>query len=87
MNRTPQQVLTNLNNILVLLQKNGLTIGITMAGLLVTVYAIMIMLNNDQSPAARNERWERLQRVFLCAAIIAGFGAFVQFATGLGTML
>jgi hypothetical protein len=79
--------LNNLNAVLTLLQQNAAKIGITVAGLLVAIYAVMIMLNNDQSPAARTERWEQLKRVFICAAIIAATGAFVQFATGLGSMV
>jgi hypothetical protein len=79
--------LTNLNTVVSLLQQNAAKIGITAAGLLVAVYCVGIMLNNDTSPAARAERWEKLRRVFICAAIIAATGAFVQLATGLGNML
>ncbi len=81
------QTLTNLNNLLNLLQGNAAKIGITIAGLLVAIYAVSIMLNNDQSPAARTERWAQLKQVFICAAIIAATGAFVTFATGLGAMV
>jgi hypothetical protein len=81
------QTLTNLNNVITLLQQNAAKIGITVAGLLVAVYAVSIMLNNDQSPAARTERWAQLKRVFICAVIIAATGTFVQFATGLGGMI
>jgi hypothetical protein len=81
------QTLTNLNNIVSLLQQNAAKIGITAAGLFISIYCIGIMLNNDSSPAARTERWAQLKKAFLCAAIIAGTGAFVQFATGLGRML
>jgi hypothetical protein len=81
------QTLTNLNNLVSLLQGNAAKIGITAAGLLVAIYSVSIMLNNDPSPAARTERWEKLKRVFLCAAIIAGTGAFVQLATGIGGKL
>jgi hypothetical protein len=81
------QALTNLNNVLTLLQQNAAKLGITGAGLLVAIYAVGIMLNNDQSPAARTERWAQLQRVFICAVIIAATGTFVQFATSLGSML
>ena len=81
------QTLTNLNNLLKLIQNNAVQIGVTIAGLLVAVYAIMIMLNNDQSPAARSERWEQLKRVFLCAVIIVGIGAFIRLAQGFGGML
>jgi hypothetical protein len=81
------QTLVNLNTIVQGLQHNAAIIGTTMAGLLIAVYSVAIMLNNDQSPAARTQRWEQLKRVFVCAAIIAGAGAFVQFATGLGGMI
>jgi len=79
--------LTNLNNIVNLLQQNAAKVGVTAAGLLVAIYCIGIMLNNDNSPAARTERWAQLKKVFLCAAIIASTGAFVTLATGLGHML
>jgi hypothetical protein len=79
--------LSNLNNVVTLLQQNAAKIGITAAGLLVAIYCVGIMLNNDNSPAARTERWAQLKKVFLCAAIIAATGAFVQLATGLGGML
>jgi hypothetical protein len=81
------QALTNLNHIITLLQQNAAKIGITAAGLLISVYSVGIMLSNDSSPAARTERWEKLKRVFLCAAIIAGTGAFIQLALGVGGML
>jgi hypothetical protein len=80
-------VLTNLNHVLTLLQQNAAKMGFTVAGLLVSIYCIAIMLHNDTSPAGRAERWALLKTVFICAAIIAGTGAFVQLATGLGGML
>ena len=79
--------LTHLNAVIVLLQQNAARIGITVASLFVSIYSIRIMLDDDNTPAARTERWARLKKVFLCAVIIAGTGAFVQFATGLGGML
>ncbi len=79
--------LTNLNNVVSLLQQNAAKIGITAAGLLIAIYCVRIMMDNDNSPAGRTERWEKLKRVFLCAVIIAATGAFVQLATGLGGML
>lgn len=80
-------ILSNLDTLLKSLQNSAATIGMTVAGLLVAVYSIAIMLNNDASPAARTERWERLKRVFVCAVIIAGIGAFIQFARGMGMLL
>jgi hypothetical protein len=79
--------LNNLNTVIAQLQQNAARIGITIAGLLVAIYAVKIMLDQDTSPAARAERWSHLKRVFLCAAIIAAAGAFVQLATSLGQML
>jgi hypothetical protein len=76
-----------LNNIVSILQQNAAKIGITAAGLMVAIYSIAIMLDNDQSPTARTERWTKLKRVFICAGIIAGTGAFVTAATSLGKML
>lgn len=76
-----------LNNIVTILQQNAAKIGITAAGLMVAIYSIAIMLDNDQSPTARTERWTKLKRVFICAGIIAGTGAFVTAATSLGKML
>lgn len=78
---------TQLNTILVLLHTYAFTIGVTAATLMVTVYAIVLMFDNDQSPAARTERWNKLKRVFLAAFLIAGAGAITSTATGLGGML
>ncbi len=79
--------LDRLNQIVAQLQQHAATIGITIAGLMVAIYAIWIMLDNDTSPAARTERWAKLRKVFICAVIIAGTGAFVQFAQNIGGML
>jgi hypothetical protein len=79
--------LNNLNAILKLLQQNAATVGITIAGLMVAVYTIAIMFDNDTSPTARTQRWDKLQRVLICAGIIAGTGALITFATALGKML
>jgi hypothetical protein len=77
----------HLNQIVTLLQQNAAKIGITVAGLMVSIYAIWIMVDSDQSPMARTERWAKLRKVFICAVIIAGTGAFVQFATFVGGKL
>ena len=79
--------LNNLNTILTQLQQHAATIGITLAGLMVGIYAMMIMLSHDNSAMANRNRWEHLQKVLICAGIIAGTGAFIQFAQGLGGML
>ena len=79
--------LDRLNQVVAVLQQHAATIGITTAGLMVAVYAIWIMMDNDQSPIHRTERWSRLRKIFICAVIIAATGAFVQFAQSLGGML
>ena len=79
--------LNNLNTIVTQLQQHAATIGITLAGLMVGIYAMMIMLSHDNSAMANRNRWESLQKVLICAGIIAGTGAFIQFAQGLGGML
>jgi len=81
------QALDNLNNAITNLQRHAAVDGITLAALMMIVYAIIIMFNNDNSPQARTQRWEHLQRVLICAAIIAGAGALVQFATAFGHLL
>jgi hypothetical protein len=79
--------LNNLNNIISQLQTHAATIGITLGGLMVGIYAMLIMLSHDNSAMANRNRWEHLQKVLICAGIIAGTGAFIQFAQGLGGML
>ncbi len=79
--------LDKLNQVVAALQQHAATIGITTAGLMVAIYAIWIMMDNDQSPMQRTERWARLRKVFICAVIIAATGAFVQFALSIGGML
>lgn len=80
-------ILNNLNMVLAVLQQNAITIGFTVAGLLVAFYAIKIMLDNDNSPQARTARWESLTRVIICAVIIAAVGAFITFARQIGGAL
>jgi hypothetical protein len=79
--------LDNLNTIVSQLQQHAATIGITLGGLMIAVYAMLIMLSHDNSAMANRNRWEHLQRVLICAGIIAGTGAFIQFAQSLGQML
>ncbi len=46
--------LDKLNQVVAALQQHAATIGITTAGLMVAVYAIWIMMDNDQSPMHRS---------------------------------
>ena len=79
--------LDKLNQVVAVLQQHAATIGITTAGLMVAIYANWIMMDNDQSPMHRTERWAQLRKVFICAVIIAAMGAFVQFAQSIGSTL
>jgi cytochrome bd-type quinol oxidase subunit 2 len=79
--------LDRLNQVVAVLQQHAATIGITTAGLMVAIYAIWIMMDNDQSPMHRTERWAQLRKVFICAVIIAATGTFVQFAQSIGGLL
>ncbi|GCE50593.1 hypothetical protein EI42_04413 [Thermosporothrix hazakensis] len=79
--------LNNLNTLIEQLQVHAATIGITLAGLMVGIYAMMIMFTNDNSPTTRSQRWEQLQKVLICAGIIAATGTLIQFAQSLAHML
>ena len=79
--------LDNLDTILAQLKTHAATIGITIGGLMIAIYAIMIMLSTDTSPMANRTKWDNLQKVLICAGIIAGAGALMQFAQNLGQML
>jgi hypothetical protein len=79
--------LRSLNNILGNLQKDAATIGLTIAGLMIIVYVIMIMFENDTNVVAHQKRWENLRKVFLCAALIAAAGAIITFGQQLGAAL
>ncbi len=79
--------LNNLNDILAQLKTHAVTIGITVGGLMIAIYAIMIMFSTDTSPMANRTKWDNLQKVLICAGIIAGTGALMQFAQDLGHML
>jgi cytochrome bd-type quinol oxidase subunit 1 len=84
---TTMNTLNNLNNAILQFQQNALAIGVTLAGLMIAVYAMIIMFKNDNSPQARTQRWDDLHRVLICAGVITGAGALVQFAVGFGKML
>ena len=79
--------LNSINTILTQIQTNAAKIGITLAGVMVAVYCIIILVSTDNSPAARAERWGSLKKVFVVAVIIAGTGAFITFAQNIGGMV
>ncbi len=76
--------LGRLNTLLSNLQKDAVTIGFTIAGLMIAAYAIMIMLDTTPGAKTHTERWEQLRKVFLCAIIIAGIGAIISFSRQIG---
>ncbi len=77
----------NLNHIIQILQQNAVTIGITLCGLVFVIYVLRVLLDHDQSPAARSERWAKVGRAFLCAFLITGFVAVIKLAQFLGGQL
>ncbi|GHO50839.1 hypothetical protein [Ktedonospora formicarum] len=79
--------LKSLNGILGNLQKDAAVIGLTIAGLMIVVYVIIIMFENDTNVVAHQKRWENLRKVFLCAALIAAAGALISFGQQLGSAL
>ncbi len=79
--------LNSLNQLVTLLEQNAARIGITLAGLMVVVYSIIILANHDNSPAARAERWAHLKKTFAVAFIIGGTGVLVQLFVNLGGMI
>jgi len=81
------QTLNTLNGILQNVQKDAATVGLTIAGLMIVVYTILVMLTDDTNVVAHNKRWENLRKVFLCAALIAAAGALVTFGQQLGAGL
>jgi hypothetical protein len=76
--------LNTLDGILKKLQSDAATVGLTIAGLMIVVYVIMVMFTDDTTVAAHSKRWENLRKVFLCAALIAAAGALVSFGQQLG---
>lgn len=81
------QTLNNLNTLLKFIQGQALTIGITLGGLMVVIYAIIIMMSGDTSVKGNMNRWEKLQTVLICAGLIAASGILISFAQGLGNFL
>lgn len=79
--------LNNIVTIITQLTAHAMAIGIAVGGLMIAIYATIIMLSHETSAMANRNKWESLQKVIICAGIIAGSGAFIQFAQSLGHML
>lgn len=80
-------LLENLNTILSQLQDHLTTIGFTVAGLMIAAYAIMIMLSSEPSIKGHTNRWQNLEKVLICAVVIAGIAPAIAFAKNIGGML
>lgn len=80
-------LLDNLNTIITQLQNHIVTIGFTVAGLMIAAYAIVIMLSPEPSIKGHTTRWQNLEKVLICAAVIAGIGPAILFAQNIGHML
>ena len=78
------QTLQSLNTILSNIEKDTAAIGGTIAILMVVIYTILIMFDQDTSAAAHTKRWENLRKVLFCAAIIAASGTLITFSQQLG---
>lgn len=76
-----------LNAILVLLHNYAFTIGVSVSTLMVSVYAIILTFDDDQSPAGRTERWAKLKRAIIGGVILAGATGIIALATSVGGML
>ena len=79
--------LTKLDNIISQFQQHAAAIGITLAGLMIGIYAMIIMFNLSNNPLTIDQNWKGLQRVLVCAAIITATFTFVQFSQNVGNML
>lgn len=79
--------LNRLNDVLANLQKDIMTVGFTIAGLMVVIYAILIMFDHNSGGKALSDRWGELRKVLLCAAIIAAASALIGLSHLLGGSL
>jgi uncharacterized membrane protein len=79
--------LDHLNTLITTLQGHAVIIAISVAELMAAIYAIYIMLDSDSSPAARQESWKQLKKVFICAAIVVAIPAGITLIRGLVGML
>jgi uncharacterized protein HemY len=80
-------ILNTLNTLLQQIQQDAATVGLTIAGLMIVIYVIKIMLEDDTNVAAHTKRWETLRKVFLGAVLISAAGALISFGAQLGGML
>lgn len=76
--------LNALNAILKNLQSDAATVGLSIAGLMIVIYVIIVMFTDDTNVSAYHKRWDNLRKVFLCAALIAAAGTIVTFGQQLG---
>jgi uncharacterized protein HemY len=76
--------LNTLNTILQKIQQDAAGVGLTIAALMIVIYAIQVMFDSDTSVSAHTKRWENLRKVFYSAMLIAAAGAIISFGQQLG---
>ena len=77
-------ILNQLNTILANLQADAATLGLTIAGLMIVISAILILFDTNTTVGAHKDRWSELRKVFICAALITAAGAIISFSKQLG---
>ena len=76
-----------LKTLLDTLQQYAIAIGFLVAGVMVAIYCIVIMLTTSRRVGATQNRWEHLETVLICAALIAGIFPILDIVEGLGKLI
>lgn len=76
-----------LKSLLDTLRQYAIDIGFLVAGLMVAIYCIVIMLTTSRRVGATQNRWEHLETVLICAALIAGVFPLLSLVEGLGKLI
>ena len=92
MNNAPPDTLpalTRLNTLLNNIQSHTILIGMTLATLLITIYTMGVMLSGLRggSASGHRDKWEHLELVLICAAVLGLGPILVPWAAGFVTSL
>ncbi len=79
--------LNSLNDLLKNLKSDAVTIGLTIASLMIVIYVILVMVDIGPEVGVHKDRWAQLRKVFLCAFLIAAAGTLVSFGDQLGNAI